>query len=351
MRTTTSLTLILGGLLTGCATEPCSVGDNADGGVSISCAGGTVTVAAPTNQRRVDTAGPDVSRPLTPSKFAHTSVSSSAPGASDEGPGLPEEPGRDTTPPVENVEDSAPIMVWAEPAGEAACPSGGTAITTFSDTDHDGQLDVDEPQTTAYLCDAESEQLVLVASRPIAAGRECVTGGSALVSGPDADADGVLSDGEITDTVFACNPQPLAAATIAGYQVQANTRSEFSVHANIDSTVPLGSQLNWRVTLTEKGSGAPIPAVQLAYDTRLGRGDTAMWSMPVVTDTHGGAAFGPEASFRLADSGFAGENGAVMYFRIITMLPGAYDVALELVPEPHGLPIGRTHIALNVAAR
>ena len=347
---TTSLTLILAGLLTGCATEPCSVGDNADGGVSISCAGGTVTVAPPTNQRRVDTAGPDLTRPLTDGP--RTTLSSGAMGVPEGGPELPPEPGvGDTTPPAGPEADPGPVMVWAEPADEAACPNGGTAITTFTDNNRDGLPGAEEPQTTTYLCESETEKLVLVASRLVEPGLACVTGGSALVSGLDVNGDGVLADSEITERVVDCNPQPLSAATIPGYQVVTNTRSEFSVRASVDETVPLGAHLNWRVKLSEKASGAPIPGVQLAYDTRLGRGESAMWSMPVVTDVHGDAKFGPEVSFDLANSGFGGDNGAVMYFRVVTMVPGAYDVSLELVPEPHGLPIGRTTVAIDVTPR
>lgn len=340
----TSLTLILAGLASGCATAPCASSQQDDGGVSVACGDSAVTYVPGVSGRRATLVVPEIARPLTDRPDTVKSFGTTDDGAPVD-PGLPPDPGTVEAPPQDH--QIPPVLVWTQPADEAACPNGGTEVITFTDENFDGQYNTDEAHTSAYLCDDEVEKQVLVSSREIPAGPQCVTGGAALVSGLDADGDLMLEDDEIAETVVTCNPQPLTAEAIPGYQVRTHSISEFSVRAAVSDMLTAG-RYNWGIRLSEHGTGRPISDVQLAYDTKLGSGPYPLWSMPVVTLEDGAASFGPEAAFNLNESEFGGQGGGVMYLRIVTEYAGNYDVQLDLLQDGHGPAMGRTIFPLTV---
>lgn len=88
------------------------------------------------------------------------------------------------------------------------CPQGGTAIQTGLDENGDGSLNDNEVAQTSYVCNGGSSQggtMSLVRLMPEAAGAKCASGGTAVLSGLDANADGIQSDNEVTSTQYICN--------------------------------------------------------------------------------------------------------------------------------------------------
>ncbi|MCY1019495.1 DUF7151 family protein [Pyxidicoccus sp. MSG2] len=93
---------------------------------------------------------------------------------------------------------AARTRIAPEPPG-AHCPHGGQAVLSGLDLDDDGVLDDGEVTTTEYACTT-----VLVYSQPEPEGPHCEHGGRAVHTGPDTDADGQLDDGEVTATEYVC---------------------------------------------------------------------------------------------------------------------------------------------------
>jgi hypothetical protein len=88
------------------------------------------------------------------------------------------------------------------------CPQGGTAIQTGLDDNGDGLLNDDEVKQTSYVCSGGGNQqggMSLVRLMPEAAGANCASGGTAVLSGLDTNADGLQGDSEITSTQYVCN--------------------------------------------------------------------------------------------------------------------------------------------------
>jgi hypothetical protein len=104
------------------------------------------------------------------------------------------------------------VDVDTEPPGPN-CPSGGVAITSGADLDADGILDADEVASVSYVC-AEVGVPTLVVVVPEPAGTNCSHGGQAIQSGPDADANGVLDADEIASVAYVCDGADGAEALI-----------------------------------------------------------------------------------------------------------------------------------------
>jgi hypothetical protein len=115
--------------------------------------------------------------------------------------------------------DSQLVDLSDEPAG-ANCAGGGTAISVGFDRNGDGALQAEEVDTVEYVCDGEDGMdgdvpaPVLVETRPEDPGANCESGGIAIASGLDLDADGVLDPEEVQRTVYACNGTDGAAVLV-----------------------------------------------------------------------------------------------------------------------------------------
>jgi hypothetical protein len=103
---------------------------------------------------------------------------------------------------------NATVRFVPEPPG-ARCPQGGTAIQTGLDDDEDGLLDDNEVKQTSYLCGGggggQSGGMSLVKLLPEEAGAKCSSGGTAVLSGLDSNADGIQGDTEVTSTQYLCH--------------------------------------------------------------------------------------------------------------------------------------------------
>ncbi len=98
---------------------------------------------------------------------------------------------------------SSLIDIVDEPAG-ANCIVGGSRIDSGLDNDADGELDPEEVTDTEYLCNAVSTR-VRISAELAGTSTACDFGGSRIETGPDTDADGLLSDDEVTETAFVCS--------------------------------------------------------------------------------------------------------------------------------------------------
>src|SRR5690242_2179687 len=102
---------------------------------------------------------------------------------------------------------NATVRLVPEPPG-MRCPQGGTAIQTGLDDNEDGALNDNEVKQTSYVCSGGGNQngkMSLVKLMPEAAGAKCASGGTAILSGLDMNADGIQSDTEVTSTQYICD--------------------------------------------------------------------------------------------------------------------------------------------------
>ncbi|QDF08118.1 hypothetical protein BHS04_33650 [Myxococcus xanthus] len=96
----------------------------------------------------------------------------------------------------------ARTRVANEPSGPN-CERGGKAVLSGLDLDDDGVLDDDEVTGTEYICVTPSPG-ILVRTRQLPPGEPCALGGQLTRAGMDLDADGILSDDEVTREVHGC---------------------------------------------------------------------------------------------------------------------------------------------------
>lgn len=90
----------------------------------------------------------------------------------------------------------------SEPAG-ANCAHGGHLVRTGLDRNGNGVLDDGEVASTEYAC-TTSVPGVLVRVQAVAPGEKCAHGGHVARAGPDTDGSGTLEDGEVTREVYGC---------------------------------------------------------------------------------------------------------------------------------------------------
>lgn len=110
-----------------------------------------------------------------------------------------DDPGTTSPPPAQVVVDTAP-------ASAADCPHGGSIVRSGIDDNHNHQLDEGEVRTRTPVCDAAAAPTVVVriVAEPAGDGRPCPHGGTAVQSGPDANANGALDDDEVAHTDLLC---------------------------------------------------------------------------------------------------------------------------------------------------
>ena len=96
----------------------------------------------------------------------------------------------------------AAVREDVEPAG-VNCSHGGIAFRAGVDDDRDGSIDDAEIEHTRYAC-RPAPAVALFRQRAEPAGSHCATGGTAVDTGVDDDADGALDDGEVDTTTRVC---------------------------------------------------------------------------------------------------------------------------------------------------
>ena len=109
--------------------------------------------------------------------------------------------------------------------GSPHCPGGGIGMYTGKDANGNSFLDPSEYLKGTPVCDALTDDgkpagnslLVMVTSEPTGTAH-CAAGGLKVLSGPDANRNGVLDAGEAAFTEYLCNGTP-GASSAAGITV------------------------------------------------------------------------------------------------------------------------------------
>ncbi len=151
--------------------------------------------------------------------FAACSGATGPPGpAGPAGPGGPAGPAGSSGPEGPTGRGSL-VRTDPEPAG-SNCASGGVAVKSGLDTNSDGTLQNSEVTSTSYVCNGAAGQAgatgptgpagtsglqALVSLVPEPPGTNCPTGGTAVKSGIDANANGILEASEVTATQYVCS--------------------------------------------------------------------------------------------------------------------------------------------------
>jgi hypothetical protein len=89
------------------------------------------------------------------------------------------------------------------------CSTGGVAISSGTDLNGNGILDIAEVQDILYVCNGlpgqDGSPGSLVIAENVVSGSDCANGGVSVTTGADTDGDGSLSSTEITSVQFVCN--------------------------------------------------------------------------------------------------------------------------------------------------
>ncbi len=108
------------------------------------------------------------------------------------------------------------ITTLTPAAPDATCPGGGVLVQTGGDTNGDGMLETGEVGSTQEICTAPTPTLTTVL--PVAGGDvHCPIGGTAVETGLDTNANGMLDASEVAATDYECLTGP------GGVDVQAFT--------------------------------------------------------------------------------------------------------------------------------
>ncbi|CAM1344724.1 DUF7151 family protein [Tenacibaculum amylolyticum] len=102
---------------------------------------------------------------------------------------------------------SSLVNITNVPAGEN-CENGGIKLDVGIDNNSDGLLEMNEVQTTSYICNGLNGSNSLTSVITELAGENCENGGVKINLGIDTNSDGILNESEITSTSYVCNGAP-----------------------------------------------------------------------------------------------------------------------------------------------
>jgi hypothetical protein len=139
------------------------------------------------------------------------------------------------------------IETRAEPAG-ANCADGGTAIVIGVDADANGTLEPSEVQRTVYVCNAADGSTTLVDTRPELPGANCSLGGTTILVGLDDNDNGTLEPAEVTSTSFVCDGMTSTPGVLHG---------SYTIRSDLDVALIAGVTEIEQVLTIEAGS---VPA-------------------------------------------------------------------------------------------
>ncbi|WNG19532.1 hypothetical protein [Cystobacter fuscus] len=112
------------------------------------------------------------------------------------------------------------VLVRQDEASREACAHGGARVRSGLDVNGDGVLDDAEVQHTTLICHPAPPEQEVVEARvrlvPVPAGEACAEGGSAVLSGLDANHNGTLDDAEVQQREVICRERLLTRLSPAG---------------------------------------------------------------------------------------------------------------------------------------
>jgi alpha-tubulin suppressor-like RCC1 family protein len=141
---------------------------------------------------------------------------------------------------------------------EAQCPTGGAAIEFGLDTNRNYSLETSEVTSSVILCNGEAgpqgatgaqgaNGTAAIASvvklSKEAPGVNCLSGGTRIETGPDLNANGLLSDDEVTQTQYACNgvvpPGFAGVNSVSAFTDHCATLSWYPAEDNVTSAADI----------------------------------------------------------------------------------------------------------------
>ena len=96
------------------------------------------------------------------------------------------------------------LNIVDEPPG-GNCQAGGQKVEVGTDKNRNNQLDVDEVESTKYICNGINGKSSLTKVLVEPKGAYCVFGGLKLLIGTDSNSNGTLEDVEAASTQYICN--------------------------------------------------------------------------------------------------------------------------------------------------
>lgn len=85
------------------------------------------------------------------------------------------------------------------------CPTGGYKILSGIDQNNNNILDIEEVQSTKYICNGINGSNSLSALLPEAPGANCATGGYKINTGVDLNGNNILDANEVVNSQYICN--------------------------------------------------------------------------------------------------------------------------------------------------
>ncbi|MDF3065023.1 MAG: Phage tail fiber protein [Polyangiaceae bacterium] len=202
------------------------------------------------------------------------------------------------------------------------CPQGGHEIETGLDDNRNAQLDDDEVTSVSLVCNgAEGEAGEPAAGGPgedgasgtvsgvlvsdVPAGSVCEYGGQRVEVGVDANADGEIDEGVVTDTVYVCNGGPGAAGN--GGRIALVTTTPEPASANCANG---GQRIDHGLDSNADGALQPSEVDGTRYVCERAPGTSGVGSVVVSTAEPAGANC-PSGGQRLDHGRDANGNGAL----------------------------------------
>lgn len=154
----------------------------------------------------------------------------------------------------------------AEAAG-IHCAEGGTRVDVGSDNDGNGVLSDGEVSSTLYVCNAPGSDgangsdgqssLVRLQAEPVSA--NCPQGGTKVLAGKDSNGNGVLEDSEVSSSAYVCSAAPTdnrwVELTGGTTQAQSNTGYLANSSTPVVITLPTSPAVGDWVKVTGVGAG------------------------------------------------------------------------------------------------
>lgn len=129
--------------------------------------------------------------------------------------------------------------------GDSDCPGGGLRLDLGVDDNGDGTLDAAEIDSTQLVCNGVTPATALTRSSELGQGdANCVLGGTQIDAGIDDGSgdgtagDGILQDGEVTSTAYACNN---SASNVGSFEPPGGDAGTYSINLRGGSSSAAGS--------------------------------------------------------------------------------------------------------------
>lgn len=168
--------------------------------------------------------------------------------------------------PVAGSGSDALVMTSITPVSAGTeCPAGGYHVAAGTDTNGNSVLDAAEVTNTGHICngqngadgtngtngvDGANGKNALIRTQPIAAGSQCLAGGTDVQYGLDTNGDGALDDNEVTGSSAVCNGEKGqdGSGAASSYTVMASAGAGGSISPAGASQVAAGTTTSFTLT-------------------------------------------------------------------------------------------------------